>query len=119
MDRDSAFVTRCQFQARTPAGAGMFRYTVLNINNPYNDGYLRTAHPPACGDHIFLRDASANSGGNYRVVGRSWLHASYGSANWPRGETVPATGPLLSLVVEPADGLLVDEAPCEEDGSLV
>lgn len=59
-------------------------------------GYLVTDHPPAIGDMICINGLMADPAdedgemvkvaGNYRVVDRRWMPASYGSVTWPYGE---------------------------------
>ena len=105
---------RCQFHVRTPADGGWY-YDHVRIAGPESDGDLHTTYPPAVGDLIFLWDAFKRSGGRFRVVGRDWLHAGWGSTYWPYTERQSTVGPELQLIVEPADGLFVDQVLRPED----
>lgn len=104
-------LVRCQFYARTPAGAGQFRYERINVDDPDHPGFLMTPYPPAPGDLIYLADRDGQTHGTYTVVARSWGHTAYGSADWPQLTARPRSGPWLDIAVEPAPGLFADEAP--------
>jgi hypothetical protein len=44
-----------------------------------------------------------------------WSYAAFGSVVWPYGKSEPAEGPMLDIIVEPAEGVYRDEAPfCAE-----
>jgi len=105
----------CSFYIRTPAGDSQFQYESVNIGSPHGDGKMHTPYPPAVGDLIHLRDTIKQSGGTYEVIIRQWLHSSYGSTNWPVLEQQPTVGPLLELLVEPAEGVFRDQAPRPDD----
>lgn len=95
----------CHFYVRVPVEGG-FRYDSVNLQTPVMNSALRTPHPPVVGDQIFLYDkADDGHKGEFRVLGRSWTHPTFGSANWPYREEEPVEPPLLYLLVEPVDGL--------------
>lgn len=110
---------RVRFAVRYPAGDGRWRYEPVDIANPDGAGFSALEYPPAPGDLISLWDRSLHARGLpqpeggpvFRVLDRWWSHSSWGSADWPYGEQVPRSGPLLDVIVEPADGLYRDEAP--------
>ncbi|MFE2164903.1 hypothetical protein ACFXB3_07485 [Streptomyces sp. NPDC059447] len=110
----SAPLPRVSFYERTAIQGG-YRYRKISINNRHGDTHLHTLHPPVVGDLIQLWDATERRGGMYQVVARQWLHSSYGSMDWPHGESSPNVGPLLDIVVEAAEGAFRDEAPSEEE----
>lgn len=113
-----ATAPQCSFYVRTQVtNEPTYRYDHIEISSPESDGKLRTPWPPSVGDTIQLYDSLRRIGGVYRVIERSWLHSSYGSANWPyvRTQAGPAVGPLLDIVVEPSTGLFVNEAELEAD----
>src|SRR5258708_1407755 len=102
---------RCNFYSKTPApdGAG-FIYRSITLRTWGGDGDLSTFHPPAVGDLIWLNDTSrTDASATWRVTGRDWLHNDYGSTNWPFTEQHPVTGPMVTIIVEPAEGLFVDQ----------
>lgn len=108
---------QCEFHVRTKAtDAPTWHYARMWLEGPTGGGYLCTEHPPAVGDTIRLYDRLTKSGGVFRVVERSWNHASYGSTYWPHAEDRPRVGPLLEIVVEQAEGLFRGEAPEVEEG---
>lgn len=104
----------CSFYIRMAVDGG-YRYEPVSIASPQGDGALRTEHAPAIGDRIHLWDSTRNSGGEYVVLARSWLHSSYGSTNWPYAERNPHTGPRLDIIVEPASGVFEDEVSDGDD----
>lgn len=106
---------RCQFYERIAVEGGGYRYESISINGPGGYGRFVTLHPPATGDLISLWDAVEKRGGVFRVVERAWHHPSFGSADWPYGERTSKEGPLLDIIVEPADGPFVDEVAREDD----
>ena len=67
------------------------------------NGMLPTPWPPSIGDIVYL------PGGMHEVVARQWVYASWGSMDWPHHETQPLTGPLLDIIVVPAEGVFRDE----------
>jgi hypothetical protein len=114
---------RVRFAIRYPAGDDTWRYEPVDVGNPGGQGFTALEYPPATGDLISLWDRSRHARGlppleggpGFRVLDRSWHHSSYGSMDWPYGEQVPRSGPLLDIIVEPADGPYRDEAPiCAE-----
>jgi hypothetical protein len=109
----AAPLPRTSFHERIPVEGG-YRYRKISINNRQGDTCLHTPHPPAVGDLIQLWDATERRGGMYQVVARQWLHSSYGSMDWPTGQSDSSVGPLLDIVVEAAEGVFRDEAPSEE-----
>jgi len=108
---------RCTFYAKTPAPGGGYYYRNISLRG-WEDGPLITFHPPAIGDLIWLTDADRTAAsGTWRVTGRDWLLNDYGSMNWPYGEQHPVKGPMLTIIVEPAEGLFVDQViEPDEDG---
>lgn len=109
-----AAVARCSFYVRIPVTAGTFHYEQISLASSQLDTCLHTTHPPVPGDLIFLPDRRADYSGMFRVIERAWHHAGLGSAAWSRGEALPAEGPRLDVIVEPAAGLFRDEAPMDE-----
>lgn len=105
----------CSFNIRTPAENGQFHYEPVNVSSPHHDGKMHTPYPPAVGDLIHLWDTIKKQGGTYEVISRQWLHSSYGSTNWPVLEQQPTVGPLLEMIVEPAEGVFRDQAPSADD----
>lgn len=105
----------CSFSIRTPADHGLYRYERVNIASPHYDGKMHTPYPPTVGDLIHLWDTINKAGGTYQVLARQWLHSSYGSTNWPLLEQQPTVGPLLEVIVEPAEGVFRNEAPAHDD----
>ncbi|MET7477984.1 hypothetical protein ABZT17_26960 [Streptomyces sp. NPDC005648] len=108
----------CSFYIRTPAESGQFYYDRVNVGSYHGDGKLHTPQPPQVGDLLHLWDTVKRDGGTYVVLARQWLYSSYGSTNWPVLEQQPTVGPLLEVIVEPAEGVFRDQAlrPDEEDG---
>lgn len=103
---------RCSFYVRYPEGEG-WRYESVVMNTPTS--YLVTENPPAIGDLIFLSGKGQDDiQGYFEVVGRSWLHSSWGSVNWPYGKPESQVGPMLDLIVEPSPGLFVDEVVSDD-----
>ncbi|MFF4689851.1 hypothetical protein [Streptomyces sp. NPDC001307] len=76
---------------------------------------VHTPYPPQVGDLVHLWDAIEQRGGMHEVLARQWLHSSYGLVNWPLLEKQPTVGPLLELIVEPAEGVFRDQAPRPDD----
>ncbi|MFI7467505.1 hypothetical protein [Nonomuraea sp. NPDC049646] len=93
----------CRFYLRQSASGG---YTYTGLGDGLDgSGALPTTHPPAVGDLVAL------GGGVYRVVDRLWVYPVYGSQYWPAAGLV---GPLgVTVLVEAADGLFVQEVPVE------
>ena len=105
---------RCHFAVRYPAGEGKWRYQPISIAGPGGGYTLDTAWVPQPGDLISLWDRSGDrpqpdGGPVFRVVDRLWSHASWGSANWPYGKNEPQEGPMVDIIVEPAEGPYRDE----------
>ena len=107
---------RCTFYTKTPAPDGSgFIYRMVSPGCAGNDGLLSTFHPPNIGDLIWLNDTRRTSTtGMWQVTGRDWLHNDYGSTNWPFGKQHPTVGPALTIIVEPAEGLFIDQVPDPE-----
>jgi hypothetical protein len=106
---------RCAFYERTAVEGG-YRYTSIHVQGPPGGGgYLHTDHPPVPGDLIHLWDSLTDQGGPYQVVARHWLHSSYGSPDWPYDLAASTEGPLVYIVVEPAEGVFRNEIPREEE----
>lgn len=112
MSRD----VECSFLVRAPAAdhPGKFFYRLLTVDGWHGDGLLRTPHPPAVGDTLWLIDRQLGGGASYRVLARDWMFPAYGSGHWPHGEPQAERGPLLRLVVEESMPFIADEAPHEE-----
>ncbi len=106
-------LTGCHFYVRVPVG-DQFRYDRVNVSGPQGDSTLHTEYPPLVGDLIHLYDKQGHQG-QFRVIERAWMHSSWGSFNWPYGEPRSKVGPTLDLIVEPADGLFVNEAPTPDE----
>ena len=101
----------CRFYIKTPAGDGQFTYESVELGSSQHDGRLRTTRPPLPGDLIFLWDGLKGEGGQFRVIERSWRHASWGSTYWPYIEMLPTEGPSVDVIVEADEGPFRDEAP--------
>lgn len=99
---------RCTFHLRTAVEGG-YRYDQISVAAP-ESGNLRTPYPPAVGDVVCL-SLDQGAPGTYVVVARQWMHPAYGSMAWPAGQMRPSGGPMLTIVVEPADGVFRDEQP--------
>jgi hypothetical protein len=108
---------RVKFSVRRPAPGGQWHYETLYFQSRQGNTILPLEYPPAVGDLIVLQlqPAPAYQAGGpvFRVLERMWVHAMYGSPDWRYGEDGPRTGPLLDIIVEPAEGLYRDEAPEE------
>jgi hypothetical protein len=110
--------TRCVFYVRTPATETTHTYTRIWLSSRDCDGYLTTTQPPAIGDQIFLYDHGGTGNGprgEFRVVARSWRHASYGSTYWPYTDDRPTVGASLDIVVVPAKSLMHDQETSSDD----
>lgn len=107
---DQHAIVRCSFYVRSAVASG-YRYDPVHLTSVNHDGMLPTCHPPLPGDLISLYDSLTHAGGTYRVIERAWLHAGYGSTNWPVLEPLPIEGPMLDIIVEAADGPFRDQAP--------
>lgn len=101
----------CRFYIRAAAGDDQFRYESIHCSCSRFDGRIPTPHPPLPGDLISLWDSLEKKGGMFRVIERSWHHASYGSVNWPYTENLPVEGPGMDIIVEPAEGVFRNEVP--------
>lgn len=111
----------CNFHVRVPAKSpGTFYYDRVTLGTPRGDGQLHTDHPPVVGDLIHLWDTDKKEGGTFRVLQRWWLYSSYGSFNWPLLQSESSTGPLLEVIVEPAEKPFHDQVsrPGTEDDEL-
>jgi hypothetical protein len=104
---------RCRFMARYPAGGGKWLFRHIDMLTPEGGGRPLLEHPPAPGDLIALQGAARDEPGGpvFRVIDRMWVHPAYGSGSWPFGSPVPQQGPMLEIIVEPAEGLYADETP--------
>lgn len=81
-------------------------------------GHSRLLTPlvPRIGDAILLYDTLHKVGGRFVVIDVEWLHASWGSADFPYDAEIPNVGPLVDVIVEPSPGRYEDEAdPCGKD----
>lgn len=99
----------CSFFEKVPAGDGLFHYRSVDAS-----GYTRhlqavVVEPPSVGDLVHL------GSGTYRVIERAWSYIEYGSDAWPHGMTAPAIPPVLAVIVVPAVGPFVNEAPTEPE----
>lgn len=110
---------RVKFAVRYPTKDNRWRYETVDIPAYEGAVFVPMEHPPAVGDLISLwsRQGNMEGGPVFRVIERMWNHATYGSTNWPVAEQMPIVGPILDIIVEPADGLYRNEAPLpgEED----
>jgi hypothetical protein len=118
---DAPTTVACVFHERVPASDTTSHYRRIWLANPDGDGVLRTPHPPAVGDTIFLFDRGGTETGprgQFRVVERGWDHASYGSTYWPVLMADPTQGPRLTVIVVADEGPFRDqESDAEgEDG---
>jgi hypothetical protein len=105
---------RCKFAVRYPAGDGKWRYQSVIVAGYDSSAFAPMRYPPAPGDLISLWDqfrGRLEGGPVFQVVARMWMHSSYGSADWPYGKPEPQSGPLLDIIVEPAEGAYRDETP--------
>ena len=113
---------RCDFSVRRPAPDNKWNYERLRFETWYGNTFLPLAYPPAVGDLIILQPdpepAHETGGPIFRVVGRMWAHPQYGSMSWKYGTPTPESGPSLDIVVEPAEGLYLNEAPRGTDETL-
>ncbi len=107
---------RCIFYSRTPGDTpDAYRYARIYLRSGMHaDGMLHTPHPPAVGDLISLADATDGPKGLFHVLERDWLHPDYGSVAWPLAAEAPTQGPLLTVMVEPSDGMFRDEQADED-----
>jgi hypothetical protein len=101
---------RCMFSVRYPAGDGRWWYQRMSIASPGGAGSIGM-EPPLIGDLISLWDTHTQPEGGpvFRVIDRCWGHASWGSVTWPYGESEPQEGPLVDIILEPAQGPYPDE----------
>lgn len=106
---DKAQRVRCSFYIRTPSAAhpDMWDYTSVDLGTPSHT--LDTFHPPQVGDRIALGAPM------FEVVARDWMHPQHGSGAWPYRELYPVVGPMMQVIVVPAEGLFVDQAPVDAD----
>lgn len=113
---DCATVPRCAFYLRTQVTDDpTYRYERIEISSPRGDGLLPTPNPPAVGDLILLSDSFRRTGGMFRVIERAWLHAQFGSADWPYTSAHAQNGPTLEVIVEPTEGPFVNVAPSGDE----
>lgn len=109
---------RCQFYVRLPRENGQWRYESMCLSGWHGDMMLHTPFPPAAGDRILLGEpASARPEpfhGVFEVLARQWMHSGYGSGDWPYGQPEPSSGPELMIIVQPADGIFVNEAGLDD-----
>lgn len=101
----------CSFYERTIAADGLYHYEQIMLSAPNGAGRRTMAHPPIVGDQIGLWDEYRKTGGQYRVITRSWHHPSYGSANWPHGQATPNKGPMVDIIVQRTVGPFTDQSP--------
>jgi hypothetical protein len=109
---------RCEFYARVQlTDAPTYRYDRIEVDGYDWPGYLETFTPPLAGDSIYLSGDRGGGGvhGTFRVLERSWMHSAYGSQGWPYGERHPRSGALLTLIVEPAEGMFRHEHPSADE----
>lgn len=104
-----SFYVRAQVTADPPT----YRYDSLCVRGDGygQSGYLVTPYPPSVGDTIYLSEhAEDGRHGVFRVIERSWHHSGHGSTNWPHGSKWPQVGPILTIIVEEAEGPFQNEA---------
>lgn len=104
---------RCSFYERVSVAGGGWHYDRIALRGPNGGDYLVTPWPPVVGDCLFLSDDQRS--GLFQVIERQWMHPSWGSTNWPYDKPEPLVGPMLDCIVEPHDGLFVDEVVRPED----
>lgn len=102
---------------RRPAPEGGWYYDHIDVRSPGG-----SAQPvrfvPAVGDVVTVGGEDPGTGktsGTFRVIDRTWLYPSWGSMNWPHGQTEPTRGPMVQILMEEARGLFVDERTRPED----
>lgn len=111
---------RCHFYVRTQVNLGSgYRYHSIAVREPAGAGPVLLAEALAMGDLVSLRDENTQVVGSYRVIERSWLHASYGSYDWPYNAPMATTPPMLDLIVVEAEGVFRNEAEIDQDGGYV
>ncbi|MDA8370288.1 hypothetical protein [Saccharomonospora sp.] len=112
---EAALFAECAFTVREPAEDGQFHYERIWVDGRESDGRIHTAHPPVVGDIIGLRDRHTGRDGMFEVVMRQWSHAGYLSAAWPYGDPRPNSGPMVEIIVVPAEGVFRNAAPIPDD----
>lgn len=102
----------CTFHERIAADGG-YRYSPVHVRT-WSGIALPVSVPPFVGDLVHL-----DTGGGYRgfrVVDRAWLYPQFGSLAWPTHCPEPLKGPMLTVIVEAAEGPFVREAEDDEIG---
>jgi hypothetical protein len=108
---DEAAYVRCTFHARIPVEGG-HAYEPITPRGNSASGSWSTLHPPSIGDLVPLSPQL------YKVTDRIWRYAEHGSRDWPLVEPHAIKGPMLDLIVEPAQGPYHDQIVIpEEDDS--
>jgi hypothetical protein len=107
---------RVIFSVRSLTTDSHWRYRRISPGSPYGSGRLPMRFPPVIGDLIILQDAyeEIEGGPVFRVVDRQWAHSQYRSPDWPYDAPEPREGPLLDVIVEPAEGVYRNEQPESE-----
>jgi hypothetical protein len=108
---------RVTFSVRRPTPDNHWEYERISPGSPYGSGFIPMNFPPAVGDLIILQDEHRDIEGGpvFQVVARQWATSNYGSPSWPYTFPEPKEGPLLDIVVEPADeGSFRNEKPEDE-----
>lgn len=107
---------RVTFSVRRPTPDNHWDYQRISPDSPYGSGFVPMNFPPVVGDLIILQDAhrEVEGGPVFQVIGRQWAHSNYGSPSWPHNAPEPREGPLLNIVVEPAEGIFRNERPENE-----
>jgi len=103
---------RVKYAVRYPAGDGRYRYQSVEMASPGGSTFVPLEHLPAVGDTVSRWDSQLHrqnlpqpeGGPVFAVVARHWGYVSWGSATWPYGEREPREGPLVDIIVEPAEG---------------
>lgn len=117
MNIDKRYLTECWFYLREPSAdhPGKYKYTSLHQEVPMGALGPLLPQPPLIGDTFPIHDREKGIQGRFLVVARHWEQISYGSPNWPYGESVPTVPRILTVLVEPAPDMYADEAPLDED----
>lgn len=101
---------QCLFTVRIPAGNGKWWYQRITVRSPIGGNFIPMAHVPDIGDTVTLHSERPVTGGPaFRVVSRNWSPAAWGSVNWPLPADAPIAGPIVDIIVEPADSPYADE----------
>lgn len=101
--------TRCHFYVRHRVDGG-YHYASFDPGTPESP-FIPLSTAPQVGDLVWLYDRATKAGTTHQVLERSWQYPEYGSRNWPHGAPGPTVGPMVEIIVEPAEGLFRNEVP--------